>query len=38
MKKLFSNPKTAIVVILGILLCILMAIGGVTLGLAMAGQ
>lgn len=37
MKNLFSDPKRAAVIIGGILLCILMAIGGAMMALSMAG-
>ena len=38
MKNLFSTPKRAIITIAFILFCILMAIGGIQMGLAMGGQ
>jgi|GEM_PF-4438341 len=38
MKNLFSSPKRAIVIILGILLCILMAIGGGMMAMSMPPQ
>ena len=38
MKNFFSNPKRAIVIILGIALCILMGIGGAMMALSMPPQ
>ena len=38
MKNLFSDPKRAIVIILGIALCVLMAIGGAMMALSMPAQ
>lgn len=38
MKNFFSNPKRAILLIVFILLCVLMVIGGVTMSLSMSGK
>lgn len=37
MKQFFSSPKRVILFIVFVLFCILMAIGGVQMGLSMAG-